>query len=195
MNVCVAAVTALTISVSAISAAAQAPVVVTPENEQGFSETILAGGTVTFVEDPNAPAGKGALRLTTDADPQSYAAYFKSTNTLLRDVTQLSYFTKRNSGPEVADASFALAVELTRTSGTSFLIYEPYLQQPPASSGTTGRFAFQDVFRGRIYSNATITCEGGTVQSGAPGNGPFYTITEIQGLCPNALVTDFSTLR
>lgn len=187
----IAVLVAVTIS-SGTTATAQTTVVVTRENEQGFSETTLAGGKVTFVVDPVAPLGRGALRLTTDSNPESYAAYFNETNTRLAEIDQLSYFTKRNGGPAIADSAFALVVNLAPASGQSFLIYEPYLQQPSRSSGVTGQFAFQDVANGGLlYSNREVQCEGGVVSRGAPGDGPFYTSNQIKTLCPNAVVTDF----
>lgn len=168
-------------------AAANNYIIVTPTNEQGFEKTVLAGGTVSFVADSAAP-GNGALRLTTDSNPDSYAGYFKETNTRLADIRELSYYTKQNSGPTFADASFALGVNLTGTGGFTFLVYEPYLQTQPI---VPGQFQVQDVTQGRIYSTETVTCANGTIQRGAPGDGPFYTLADVQRICPNAAVNVF----
>ena len=189
----IAALTAVTISFGTM-AADRNTVVVTPNNEKGFEETILFGGMITFVVDSDAPSGRGALRLTTDSNPESYAGYFKETNTLLADIRELSYFTKQNSGPAVADAAFALGVDFDgATNGTiirsGFLVYEAYLQQNQTI--IPGRFQFQDVDQGRIYSTATVRCSNGTVQNGSPGSGPFYTLADVQQICPEAVVDVF----
>ncbi|MDQ4122445.1 MAG: hypothetical protein M3209_13485 [Acidobacteriota bacterium] len=167
-------------------------IVVNPTNQQGFEATTLSGGTVSFVRDPAAPSGAGALQLTTTNSNDSYAGYTKETNTPLTNITELSYYTKRNSGPDFADAAFALGIDVVRngTTSSTFLIYEPYLQQPPTSSGTKG-FRFQDVDQGRLYSTQTLTCSNGTIQAAPGGFGQFYTFTQIKQICPEAVVTLF----
>jgi hypothetical protein len=191
MMMLIAALAAITVSFGAM--AAKNSTVVTPTTQQGFQADTQNGGNVTFIPDPAAAiigGGNGALQLTTTDSVDSGAQYTKETNTSLANITELSYYTKRNSGPEYADASFALGVDLNGASGGStFLIYEPYLQQPPSSSGTTGMFTFQDVDQGRLYSTQTVTCSNGTIQGGPGGSGPFYTLAQIKQTCPNAVVT------
>jgi hypothetical protein len=88
--------------------AANNTVVVTPTNEQGFMDFAGEGGTVSFVVDPAAPSGSGALRLTTNSSNEAFAQYTKETNTRLRNITQLSYYTKQNSGPEFCSSKFCV---------------------------------------------------------------------------------------
>ena len=189
----IAVTTAMTISFGAL-AAVKNTVVVTPTNEQGFMAYAESGGTVSFVADPQAPSGTGALRLTTNNTNESLAQYIKETNTLLSSIRELSYFTKQNAGSsETAAANFALGVDLDGAAngsetGFTFLIYEPYLQEQPIIPGT---FQFQDVDQGRIYSTSTVTCSNGTIQAAPGGVGRFYTLSEIQQTCPEAVVTLF----
>src|SRR5690348_18064966 len=96
---CIAAVS---LAVAVGVAAAADTVVVTPANPQGWSTAdTRPGGAVNFVADSSAPAGIGALQLTTDATTTAKAQYLQSTNTPLSTVTELAYDTKQNS------ASFA----------------------------------------------------------------------------------------
>ena len=64
--------------------AAGTTVVVTPTNTQGWSTAdTRPGGAVNFVADATAPAGAGALQLTTDATTTSKAQYMHAANTPL----------------------------------------------------------------------------------------------------------------
>lgn len=188
----IAVLTAMTISFGAMAAAKQT-VVVTPTNERGFAAYAESGGTVSFVIDSQAPGGTGALRLTTDGTNESLAQYTRETKTPLASVRELSYYTKQNSGPENAAANFALGVDLDGTAngtdtGFTFLIYEPYLQEQPIIPGV---FQFQDVDQGRIYSTSTVACSNGTIQGAPGGFGQFYTLAEVNQICPEAVVTLF----
>src|SRR3954451_12410694 len=96
------ALVALVATVAIGVAAAATTIVVTPTNTQGWStEDTRPGGAVSFATDATAPAGAGALRLTTDATTTSKAQYMHlaAPNTLLSSVTELSYYTKQNSAP------------------------------------------------------------------------------------------------
>jgi len=80
-------------------------VVVTPSNTQGWSTAdTRPGGAVNFVVDATAPSGRGALQLTTNATNAAKAQYLHAASTPLAGVTQLSYYTKQNSGPTIAAA-------------------------------------------------------------------------------------------
>jgi len=98
------------VTVSFVTMAAHT-IVVTPTNQQGWTESTTAGGDVNFVSDPTAPGGDGALQLTTTAVPASKAQYVHGTSTPLIDVTELSYYTKQISPPgPIADPAYQLAV-------------------------------------------------------------------------------------
>lgn len=188
----IAVLMAMTISFGT-TAAVNHTVVVSPTNEEGFVGFAEAGGRVSFVNDANAPSGIGALRLTTNNTDDAYAGYTKETETPLSKIKELSYYTKQNSGPAFADASFALGVELDgkiddTEEAFTFLIYEPYLQTASIIPGT---FQFQDVDAGKIYSTRTVTCSNGTIMGAPGGFGTLYTLNEIKQICPNAVVTLF----
>lgn len=182
---------------------AASTIVVTPTNQQGWTESTTAGGDVNFVSDPTAPAGDGALQLTTTADPASKAQYVHGTSTPLVNVTELSYYTKQVSGPPIADPAYQLAVCLN---GANSAGCNPNLTPPPASSFTTLVFEpYQnpqqgpivpnvwqqwDVDSGLFWSTRTVTCSGGTIV-GTPGGPATYTLTDIKTMCPNAFVFQF----
>jgi hypothetical protein len=61
--------------------AAPSTVVVTPTNQQGWSTAdTRPGGAVNFVGDSTAPAGNGALELTTNATNEAKAQYLHAAN-------------------------------------------------------------------------------------------------------------------
>src|SRR4051794_31293134 len=91
------ALVALVASVAIGVAAAASPVVVRQSNPQGWTTAdTRPGGAVNFVTDATAPAGAGALQLTTDNTNAAKAQYMHAANTPLSSVTELSYFTKQN---------------------------------------------------------------------------------------------------
>ena len=181
---CVAAVS---LAVGVGVAVAGTTVVVTPLHPQGWSTAdTRPGGTVSFVADATAPAGTGALELTTDATNAAKAQYMHATSTAIADVTELSYETKQNSGPAVAAPSYQLAVELNGTSGFTTLVYEPYWN----GTVTPGTWQTWDVESGQFWSSASVTCSNGAVTSGA-GGPPFYTLRDIAAMCPDAVVIGF----
>ena len=72
--------------------------IVTSTNTRGWSTAdTRPGGTVGFVLDASAPAGTGALQLTTNALTTAKAQYMHASTTPLADVTDLSYSSKQNS--------------------------------------------------------------------------------------------------
>jgi len=167
-------------------------VVVTPSNTQGWStaDTTAAGGSVTFVSDSTAPAGIGALRLTTDATITAKAQYLHPATTPLTSVTELSYFTKQNAPVGlVADPAYQLITFLNGgTSGFTTLVFEPY--QGGLGPIMSGAWQSWDVDTGRFWSTRTVTCSNGII-NGTPGGPATYTLAQIQSICPSAVVAAF----
>jgi hypothetical protein len=174
---------------SAGTVGAASTVVVTPTNTQGWSTADTAsGGQVNFVTDATAPAGAGALQLTTDATIASKAQYLHAANTPLASVTELSYYTKQISASiPVGDPSYQLPTYLNGgTSGFTTLVYEPYW------NGTVvpGTWQKWNVATGLFWSSKAVTCSNGAVVAGG-GGPPLYTLAQIQSMCPNAVVAGF----
>lgn len=171
-------------------ASAATQVIVTPTNTQGWSTAdTRPGGAVNYVTDPTAPGSPnyGALQLTTDATTTSKAQYLHATNTDLDDVTELSYYTKQNSASFVGgDASYQLIVFLNGTTGFTTFVYEPYQN----GVVTPGVWQSWDVDSGQFWSTRTVTCSNGGVLAGG-GGAPFYTLSQIQTMCPNAVAIGF----
>ncbi len=166
-----------------------ATTVVTPTNTQGWSTSdTRPGGAVNFVADATAPAGVGALQLTTDLTTTAKAQYMHAASGSINDVTELSYYTKQNSATFAGgDASYQLPVFLQGgTSGFTTFVYEPY------ENGTVIPGAWQqwDVDQGQFWSSRTVTCSNGGVVAGA-GGAPFYTLAQIKTMCPEAVVAGF----
>ena len=185
-----ASATVLAISMP-LSAMAANTVVVTPSNVQGWStaDTRL-GGAVSFVADSTAPAGSGALQLTTDATTFAKAQYLHAASDPLAKVTDFSYYTKQNSAPfSGADPSYQIPVHLTGTSGFTTLVFEPY-QNPLEGAVIPGVWQKWDVANGLFWSSRTVACSNGTVV-GTPGGPASYTLSQIESLCPSAVTLGF----
>src|SRR3954452_1219090 len=76
-----------TVCVLVTVSAASSTIVVTPTNTQGWSTAdTRPGGNVNFVLDSTAPAGIGALQLTTDNTTAAKAQYLHDANTPLAAV-------------------------------------------------------------------------------------------------------------
>lgn len=192
------AVTGLAAAIALPFAAHAAPnqVVVTPSNTQGWSTAdTRPGGAVNYVSDSTAPGNpnNGALQLTTDNTNTAKAQYLHATNTALADVTQLSYYTKQNSASSpVGDPSYQVATCLGGVVngacvGFTNLVYEPYW------NGTVvpGTWQQWDVAAGQFWSSGSYT-DGASCNVTAGGGGaPFYTLSQLQTACPNAVVTGF----
>jgi hypothetical protein len=178
--------------------AAATTIVVTPTNQQGWTAMppgadTRPGGAVNFVVDSTAPAGVGALQLTTDATTTSKAQYMHATNTPLANVTELSYWTKQVSASFAGgDPSYQLVVCLGGVTGvtcngfTTF-VFEPY------QNGVVVNNEWQqwDVDAGQFWSSRTAS-GGGTCNVVAGGGGaPFYTLADLKANCPNAVVAGF----
>lgn len=173
----------------ASSASAATTAVVTPTNEQGWSTAdTRVGGDVNFVSDPTSPYPTGALQLTTDATNEAKAQYLHEADVALDEVTNLSYYTKQVSGPAVAAPSYQLIVDLngSSTGGFGTLVYEPYW------NGTVvpGTWQQWDVDQGQFWSSKTFTDGTCSVVNGA-GGAPFYTLSQLQASCPDAVVLGF----
>ena len=192
--------------------AAGTTIVVTPTNTQGWSTAdTRSGGAVNFIPDSTAPRGVGALQLITDTTtPNDKAQYLHAANTPLSSVTELSYYTKQVTASFVGgDASYQLPVCLTGVSNpttgtcnpglaggpihptdvtTSFttFVFEPY------ENGTVAPGAWQswNVATGQFWSSRTVYCSNGGVIAGG-GGAPFYTLSQINGMCPGAIVIGF----
>lgn len=166
-------------------------IVVTPENEQGWSTAdTRPGGAVTFVVDRTAPSGRGALELTTNLTTTAKAQYLHAASTSLANVTELSYYTKQNSAPfPGADPSYQVIAFLNGTTGFTTLVFEPY-QNPAQGLVIPGAWQQWDVDQGRFWSTRSVTCPNGPIV-GTPGGPATYTLAAIQSACPNAVVIGF----
>jgi hypothetical protein len=163
-------------------------IVVTPTNQQGWSTAdTRPGGSVNFVVDATAPAGCGALQLTTDATTTAKAQYLHAENTPLAGVTELSYYTKQVSGPPFADPAYQVIAFLNGgTAGFTTLVFEPY-QNPALGPIVPNLWQQWDVDQGLFWSTRTVTCSGGTIV-GTPGGPATYTLAQINAICPTAVV-------
>lgn len=197
------------VNISQAIASPPPAIVVSSSNPQGWGTAdTRTGGAVTFVADADA-AGAGALQMTTDGTTAAKAQYFHlaPANTALQSVTDLSYYTKQNSGsPVFADAAYQFTLCLDgvnqttggcnalpangagSTSGFTTLVYEPYQQ---SATITPDVFEFQDVDAGQIYSTQTRICPNGTINGGGGGGGGLFTLDTVKAACPNAVVAAY----
>jgi hypothetical protein len=181
---------AVILSTSA-AASATATVVVTPTFEHGWSATTpladtKTGGAVNFVTDTMAPAGNGALQLTTDSSITAKAQYMHVAGIPLIEVTELSFYTKQNFASFVGgNASYQLSMYLNGTSGFTTLVYEPY--QGGGGSVVPGLWQRWDVYPGKFWSTREVTCSNGTLSKGN-GGPAIHTLAEIKAKCPEAVV-------
>jgi hypothetical protein len=180
---------------SAIPAFAASTIVVTPTNTTGWSTSdTRPGGAVNYVADATAPAGSAALQLTTDATTTAKAQYLHDANTLLSNVSELSYYTKQNSAlfPQ-GDPSYQLPVYLNGgTNGFTTFVFEPYenLGNNANAAVVPGVWQKWDVASGQLWSSRSVTCSNGAVLAGG-GGAPFYTLNQIETMCPEAMVAGF----
>lgn len=170
--------------------AAGPQVIVTPTNQQGWSTAdTRPGGAVNFVVDPTAQSNpnNGALQLTTNLTTTAKAQYLHSANEPLANVTELSYYTKQNSAVFAGgDPSYQLVVNLNGATGFTTFVYEPYQN----GVVTPGVWQSWDVDSGMFWSSRTVTCSSGGVVAGG-GGAPFYTLSQINTMCPNAVAIGF----
>lgn len=193
-----AAVAAVSLT-SVVSAAST--VVVTPVNTQGWSTAdTRPGGAVNYVLDADAPAGVGALQLTTTASGAAKAQYLKATQTPIADVTELSYYTKQNSASfndgapsyQLPVCLLGLTAEVTELNPTGCAGFTTFVYEPYQNGGTVTANLWQswDVDAGQLWSSRSVTCANGSVAAGG-GGAPFYTLDQISTSCPNAVVAGF----
>ena len=180
------------LAAAAMVVTASAQIVVTPQNQHGWSTAdTRPGGDVNFVVDNTAPSGVGALELTTDATTAAKAQYMHTASTPLSSVTELSYQTRQISGPPEAAASYQLPVCLGGVQGTTCLgfttlVYEPYWN----GAVLPNTWQIWDVDSGLFWSSGSYS-NGTCVVTGAPGGPPTYTLSGLQTACPNAVVVGY----
>lgn len=172
------------------TAAPPGQTVVTPNHQLGWSTAdTRPGGDVNFVVDSTAPAGNGALQLTTDATTTAKAQYMHAAQTPLSSVSSLSYYTKQNSASFAGgDPSYQLPVYLDGTSSTfTTMVFEPY------ENGlvTPGAWQYWQVDQGLFWSSRTVNAGGACTVIAGAGGPPFYTLAGLQAMCPNAVVVGF----
>ncbi len=196
-NTLIAAVVAISFS----SVAMAQNIVVTPTNTQGWSiADTRPGGAVDFVVDSTAPAGNGALQLTTSATTTAKAQYLHGTNTPLGTISELSYYTKQVSAPFAgADPSYQLVACLGGVTGTTCngfttFVFEPYQNNgsaPPSPVVVPSVWQPWDVDAGRFWSSRTVNAGGTCVVTAGGGGPPFYSLAQLQANCPNAVAVSF----
>ncbi len=181
----------MSVGLLTVAASASTAIVVTPANQQGWSTAdTRPGGAVNFITDPTSPAPAGALQLTTDLTTTAKAQYLHAANTPLSSVTDLSYYTKQNSALfPGGDPSYQLPAFLNGTNGFTTLVFEPY-QNPLQGAVVPGVWQKWDVSGGLFWSTRTVTCSNGTIV-GTPGGPASYTLSQIQTMCPSAVVLGF----
>jgi hypothetical protein len=151
----------------------------------GFADT-KNGGAVNFIADSSSPAPTAALQLLTP-DATAQAQYLKPTGTPIAQVNDLCYYTKQNSGPNIAAASYQLPTLVNGNSGFTTFVYEPYEN----GTVTTGNWQSWDVDSGLFWSTKSQTCSGGGAIVAGNGGSTLYTLAQIKTLCPSAVVLGF----
>ena len=157
-------------------------VVVKGDDAKGwYSGDTTDGGAVTFFGDNTSPYPTGVLALTTSTTAGAKAQYLKDVDVLLKDVTDLSYYTKHVSGPADAAVSFQLNIALK---GLDYWITS--LVFDPSANGqvVAGEWQKWDVDSGRLWSSGTV---GPVVTIGA-GGAPYYTLDYLKAYYPSARV-------
>ena len=167
--------------------------VVTATNTRGWTTAdTRPGGAVAFVLDNTAPAGSGALQLTTNATTTAKAQYLHVASTPLAEVTDLSYYTKQNAAAFAGGApSYQLVVNLCgATTGFTTFVYEPY--QGGGAAVLAGAWQSWDVdaSSAQMWSTRDVTCGPSSVVRGS-GGPPFYNLAGLQTAFPNAVVIGF----
>lgn len=177
---------------SSAHAEAGSTVTVTAADTQGWGVADQrAGGDYAFVKDTSSPLPSGALQLTTDGDSHSKLQYMHAADLSLTDLTEASYSTKQNSGPAVAAASYQVAVDLNGAADGGFttLVYEPYWN----GTVTNGNWQQWDVASSiaKLWSSRSFSDGNGCSVVAGGGGAPFYSLTQLQSDCPDAVVVGF----
>jgi hypothetical protein len=178
---------ALVVAVTATAAT----VVVTQNSSSWHTLDTRPGGDVNFTEEYGAPPGlgEGSLELTTDATTAAKADYFtfEHAGTPLANVTTLAYWTYQSADvqPPHAAPSYQLQLDVNGAAegGFTTLVYEPY------QNGVVAKAVWQqwDVDAGQLWSSRTVTSGTCVLVAGA-GGAPFYNLTTLKTLCPDAVV-------
>jgi hypothetical protein len=127
------------------------------------------------------------LQLTTDGTSAAKAQYLHAANTALADVTDLAYLTKHIAASSPTGApSYQLVMNLLGTSGYTTLVYGPHWN----GTVTPGVWQDWDADAGQFWSSNAITCPNDSICAGS-GGAPFYTLEQIQAMCPDAVVIGF----
>jgi hypothetical protein len=157
-------------------------VVVKSDDVHGwYSGDTTDGGAVTFFGDATSPYPTGVLTLTTTTTAGAKAQYLKEVTTPLAEVTDLSYYTKRVSGPANAAASFQLNINLHGIPDwTTAFIFDPSVNGQVAA----GAWQKWDVSHGQFWADDSVPP---IVVVGA-GHEPFYTLDQLKAIYPNAIV-------
>ncbi len=169
------------------TAAPNGDVIVRSSPSQGWNSGSSGGGATSFVADPTAPYGTGALEMTTNSGNPSRAQRTKSISPSINvaDLATLSYATKYVSGPIHAAAALQITINgLTGASSFSSttLVYEPYWNGTVNTAGDWQTWNTLD--GGKFWSTTTVA--GFTNGS---GGAPFYTIDQVKSAHPNAKIT------
>jgi len=173
-------------------------VIVTPSNTQGWTGVppgadTRPGGTVGITNFSDGSGGNGSLHLTTDATNAAKAQYMHAANVPLSDVTELGYSTYQQSANfPGGDASYQLPVCLGGVDssghcvGFTTFVYEPYEN----GAVVNGQWQQWDVDAGLFWSSRTVALGTCNTTAGA-GGAPFYTLSAINAMCPDAVAVGF----
>lgn len=186
---------ALTLSATAIAAT---PVIVriTQHSPNWGPTDIRGGGQFKFTKMYGAPPGlgTGSLQLTTTNSTADKVDYFTFDHlgTPLVDVHTLSYWTYQPVGQvPFANASYQLQIDADgEIDGVNFttLVFEAY-QNPLQGPIVPGDWQDWDVSSGtgNLWSSRNVTVGDCILVAGA-GGPPFYTLADVQEMCPCAVV-------
>ncbi|MDB5163076.1 MAG: hypothetical protein JWN28_683 [Candidatus Saccharibacteria bacterium] len=171
-------------------------VVVSSDNLNGWALTNVAGGVPSLKTVTNPVAGVGALNVVTDGNTASKAgAEMAPTNIPLKDLSDLSYKSRQNaasiaSGDAAYRINFDADGNLATTTDRATLVYEPYWQTGYTSQ--PGSWQTWDVDAGKLWASIPGGNSVAGLENGA-GGPPFYSLSQVQSLQPNAKVLTLGT--
>lgn len=179
------------------SAFAVGMVNVSPDNLQGWEDGSGAGGTVAFVGDAPVGFGSSSLEFSTEsagANATYYGPYGEDQDVPLADVTDLSYYTKQVAGSAESSASYFIGLDLDNNGEfDTYLMHEPYWQNdssPDAQPVMSGEWQQWNVADGLFWSTDSFDGDVLDIEAGA-GGPPLYTLDQIKGAFPDAVVQYF----
>lgn len=178
----------------AAPAAGSTATVVRPSATQGwFPADMRPGGQARFVPDPTSPFGDGAFELETDGTTNAKAQWLVPVGMPLSQVTALGFWTRYLAGPNYAGPSYQLVVDLDGNDpqvNWTTLVYEPYWNSGTMTVDTSGAWQQWNVASpgAKNWSTRTVNAGGGCSVMAGAGGPPFYTVPQLQSLCPNAVV-------